>query len=211
MKNIYLYSTIFFDFDGVIKDSVKVKSESFEKLFLPFGESVAKRIRTHNEGSNGMGMSRFDKLPIYIEWAGLKPSQALIDEYAEKFSLLTIQKVIDSKWVDGILNYLENNQKRQQFFLVTATPQKEINYIVSTLGIRHYFKEVIGSPTKKSEGIKFLINKHCINHRKSVMVGDSLHDYEASSDNLVDFILRKTDLNKALQVKADYLIIDNFI
>lgn len=211
MKNIHLYSTIFFDFDGVIKDSVKVKSESFEKLFLPFGESVSKRIRTHNEGSKGMGMSRFDKLPIYIEWAGLKPSQGLIDEYADKFSLLTIQKVIDSKWVDGILNYLENNQKRQQFFLVTATPQKEINYIVSTLGIRHYFQEVIGSPTKKSEGIKFLINKHCINHRKSVMVGDSLHDYEASSDNLVDFILRKTDLNKALQVKADYLIIDNFI
>ena len=93
----------------------------------------------------------------------------------------------------------------------TATPQKEINYIVTTLGIRHYFKEVIGSPTKKSEGIKFLINKHCINHRKSVMVGDSLHDYEASSDNFVDFILRKTDLNKALQIKADYLIIDNFI
>jgi phosphoglycolate phosphatase-like HAD superfamily hydrolase len=209
MKNIHLYSTIFFDFDGVIKDSVKVKSESFEKLFLPFGKKVANRIRTHHEGNNGM--SRFDKLPIYIEWAGLNPSQGLIDEYADKFSSLAIQKVIDSKWVDGILSYLENNQKRQQFFLVTATPQKEINYILTTLGIRQYFKEVIGSPTKKSEGIKFLINKHCINRRKSVMVGDSIHDYEASSDNLIDFILRKTDLNKALQDKVDYLIIDNFI
>ena len=37
-----MIKNIFFDFDGVIKDSVKVKSESFEKLFLPFGKKVAK-------------------------------------------------------------------------------------------------------------------------------------------------------------------------
>jgi|TARA_Y100000310_G_C20511448_1_gene729077 beta-phosphoglucomutase-like phosphatase (HAD superfamily) len=31
---------IFWDFDGVIKDSVNVKTRAFEKLFLPFGENV---------------------------------------------------------------------------------------------------------------------------------------------------------------------------
>ena len=40
---------IFWDFDGVIKESVGVKSDAYEKLFLPFGEGVAKKIRRHHE------------------------------------------------------------------------------------------------------------------------------------------------------------------
>ena len=36
--------TIFWDFDGVIKDSVSVKSDAFEELFLPFGSDVAKKL-----------------------------------------------------------------------------------------------------------------------------------------------------------------------
>ena len=65
-------STIFWDFDGVIKDSVLVKSDAFEELFLPFGSDVAKKIRMHHE-DNG-GMSRHDKLPIYLNLAGEKNS-----------------------------------------------------------------------------------------------------------------------------------------
>ena len=35
---------IFWDFDGVIKDSVEVKSAVFGQLFLPFGKIVAKKV-----------------------------------------------------------------------------------------------------------------------------------------------------------------------
>jgi len=116
--------TIFWDFDGVIKNSVTVKSDAFYQLFLPFGEDIAANIRKHHE-ENG-GMSRFDKLPVYLEWAGENSSTELRDEYAEKFSQLVKQKVIDSDWVDGVLDYLNINHGRQQFFIITATPQHEI-------------------------------------------------------------------------------------
>ena len=42
-ENIKKAKTIFWDFDGVIKDSVSVKSDAFEELFLPFGSDVAKK------------------------------------------------------------------------------------------------------------------------------------------------------------------------
>ena len=61
---------IIWDFDGVIKDSVKVKSDAFEQLFLPFGKKLAKEVRLHHE-TNG-GMSRFDKLHIYWSWKVVK-------------------------------------------------------------------------------------------------------------------------------------------
>ena len=70
--------TIFWDFDGVIKDSVVVKSDAFEQLFLPFGDEVAISVREHHE-ANG-GMNRFEKLPIYLKWAGEEVTVELIDE-----------------------------------------------------------------------------------------------------------------------------------
>ena len=201
--------TVFWDFDGVIKDSVEGKSEAFEKLFLPFGVGISKKVRLHHEDNEGV--SRFDKLPLYLKWAGLEPSQTLIKEYAENFSILVKQTVIDSEWVRGVLIYLQKNCKKQQFFLVTATPQEEIEAILNALKITEYFSEVIGSPTPKNEAIKMLLDRYNIESRQAVMIGDSISDYMAATENQVKFVLRKTKLNKVLQQQLDCLMIDNFI
>ena len=51
---------VFWDFDGVIKDSVAAKSDGFEKLFRPFGAEVARRVRQHHEAHGGV--SRYEKI-----------------------------------------------------------------------------------------------------------------------------------------------------
>jgi phosphoglycolate phosphatase-like HAD superfamily hydrolase len=200
---------IFWDFDGVIKESVGVKSDAFEKLFLPFGEGVAKKIRRHHE-ENG-GMSRFDKFPIYLGWTEQSQTQKNIDRYAEKFSLLVKKKVVNSEWVAGVLDYLYKYHNRQQFFLITATPQKEIEEILSSLSIKSYFKEVIGSPTKKKDGVRLLLDRYMIAPDQAVMVGDSSSDYRAAIENKVPFILRNTNLNKKLQSQLNFKMIINFL
>ena len=35
---------IFWDFDGVIADSVDVKTRAFEEMFTPYGEAVLKQV-----------------------------------------------------------------------------------------------------------------------------------------------------------------------
>ena len=132
-ENIKKAKTIFWDFDGVIKDSVSVKSDAFEELFLPFGSDVAKKIRMHHE-DNG-GMSRYDKLPIYLNLAGEKNSTDSISKYEKQFSKLVMNRVINSPWVEGVLEYIKTNYKAQKFFLITATPQKEIEEILKKLEI----------------------------------------------------------------------------
>jgi len=202
-------TTIFWDFDGVIKDSVEVKSDAFEKLFLPFGSKTAKKVRIHHE-ENG-GMSRFDKIPVYIKWSEQKPTQEKVDEYAEKFSTLVKQKVVDSEWVPGVFNYLSSSHNKQQFFLITATPQQEIEDILTLLKIKYFFKEVVGSPMKKVNAIKCLMKKYSISPEKSVMVGDSVSDYSAAKANNLPFILRRTKLNGKLQQVLDCQIMSNFL
>ena len=201
--------TIFWDFDGVIKDSVGVKSDAFESLFLPFGESVSKKVRRHHEEHGGI--SRFDKIPIYLAWAGQKPTQEIVDQYTDKFSQLVKQKVIDSSWVDGVKEYLQEYYQKQAFFLVTATPQLEIEYILDKLNIKLYFQKVIGSPISKDKAVESLLKEYDIDPVQATMIGDSISDYEAAKSNHVTFVLRRTSLNKELQMKLNCKMLENFL
>ena len=201
-------STIFWDFDGVIKDSVLVKSDAFEKLFITFGEELAKKVKKHHE-DNG-GMSRYEKFPIYLSWAGKQKSDKLILDYEQQISKLVKQSVIESPWVKGVQEYLEINYEKQEFFLVTATPQNEIEDILMKLQISHFFKHIIGSPMSKQDGVESLIKDYDIKIDHAIMIGDSMSDYSAAIDNNVNFILRKTSLNKKLQKQLKCKMIDDF-
>lgn len=208
-KSLSHKKALFLDFDGVIKDSVEVKSDAFEKLFLKFGTPIAKKIRLHHE-LNG-GMSRFEKLPIYLVWAGLMSNDKTVANYSNKFSLIVKQNVIDSEWIAGVLEYLKDNYEKQLLFLVTATPEDEIKEITNKLKISQFFDEIIGSPTSKKEALKYLIKDYEFFPEESAMIGDSQTDYEAAKDNEVPFILRRTSLNIGLQSQLKCQMISNFI
>jgi len=188
---------IFLDFDGVIKDSVEVKTDAFLKLFSIFGGKITKKVKIHHE-ENG-GISRYDKIPLYLEWAGEKVSSDEVTKYSDEFSKLVKREVVWSKWVPGILSYLQKQSESKIFFIVTATPQEEIEEIVNALELKKYFKEIIGTPTTKKVAIKEIIEKYAIATQNAIMVGDSFTDYNAATKNNIKFILRKTKLNKKIQ------------
>jgi phosphoglycolate phosphatase-like HAD superfamily hydrolase len=199
---------IFFDFDGVIKESVEVKSDAFEQLFSIFSPNVIKKVRQHHE-ANG-GMSRFDKIPLYLTWAGVILSNEIIESYLNRFSDLVKQNVIDSDWVPGVVNYLQNYTDNQMLFIVTATPQLEIEEIITALGVAHFFCKIVGAPTKKTDALRILIEDYQVVPKQAAMIGDSISDYQAASANAIPFILRKTKLNKRLKEELNCQMIDDF-
>lgn len=198
---IWRADAIFWDFDGVIKDSVDVKTAAFESLFLPYGSIVASRVRAHHE-SHG-GVSRFDKIPLYLEWAGLPTTADQINVFCNRFSSLVLQGVVDSPWVPGVRDYLLQNYGRQYFFLITATPQVEIEWIVGELGIAHCFCEIHGAPMNKKNAIARVVERRAIERGKAVVIGDAETDLLAACANGITFFLRRTELNKLLQATYD--------
>ena len=58
------YEMVFWDFDGVIKESVSVKTDAFEELFKPYGDIVRNKVKNHH--IENAGMSRFNKIPLYL-------------------------------------------------------------------------------------------------------------------------------------------------
>jgi len=201
------YKAIFFDFDGVIKDSVEVKSDAFYDLFLPFSKELAEKVRKHHE-DNG-GMSRYDKLPLYLSWASQPTDEKTIEEYASKFSRKVTQRVIDSSWVCCVLDYLQNHY-RQHFYLVSATPQKEIEMILKALHIDSQFDVIIGSPTEKGVAVSNIMDQYQLEEADCVMIGDAISDYEAAKNNNISFVLRKTPMNEQLQTQLQCEMIQDF-
>lgn len=188
---------VFWDFDGVIKDSVAVKSVGFEQLFLPYGQAVASRVRQHHE-ANG-GVSRFEKMPVYLGWVGLPVTADNVQKFCDQFSTLVLQAVIDAAWVPGVREYLLALHGAQYFVLVTATPQKEIETILHALGMAHCFRQVYGAPTTKTAAIGDVLSHLKCSPEQALMVGDSDTDFDAAQANKVSFLLRRTALNQALQ------------
>ena len=202
------YEFIFLDFDGVIKESIETKSLCFKKLFegnSPF--LIEKMIRHHSE--NG-GLSRFKKIPIYLNWFNLDTSEENIEFFCEKFSALCIEEVVNSPWVKGVLLFLEKTKLSKNLFLVSATPQSEIILILKKLEIDFYFDEIYGYPNKKEEIIRSFLK---VNAKKDkvVLIGDSYVDYLSAKKNNIDFILRKTNFNNKLQKEFNGKCINNFL
>ena len=188
---------VFWDFDGVIKDSVMVKSAGYEKLFLPFGEDVVKRVNKHHNVHGGI--SRYEKIPLYLSWAGEPANPIQVQDFCDRFSELVQQAVVDSPWVPGVCEYLSSHYADQCFVLITGTPQKEIEEILHALNITRYFRNVYGAPKAKTIMVKDVLKRLSCPFEQALVIGDSGTDLEAAKNNNVAFLLRRTSLNKELQ------------
>lgn len=187
--NIFDYRLCFWDFDGVIKESLVVKTDSYFELFKNFGLSMAERVKSHHL-LNG-GISRFDKLPIYLKWAGIEPTTDVLESYCNKFSKLVLQGVINSPWVLGAEDYLKKNKYKQIFILVSATPQDELEFIIDALELSKSFSNIHGAPTTKTKAIKQTLKAFNLKPSECLMIGDAIADLKAAEENQVDFLLRR--------------------
>lgn len=201
-------NTIFLDFDGVVKDSVEIKATAFQTLFHESGFKICHLIKNHHL-ENG-GMSRFEKIPLYLHWSGVNPSDENISKYCIQFSNIVKKAVINSPWVPGIIDFLESMSEVKKIFLLTATPKEEIDEILKELRIEHFFNKVFGSPASKIDSIRFVLKKFSINPNQAIMIGDSFKDYEAAKLNNVAFALRCTNLNNTLQSQCSCLKFNDF-
>lgn len=202
------FDLIFWDFDGVIKESVSIKTEAFVELFSSYGEEVCNKIREHQEWSGGM--SRFEKIPIYFEWANIKPTRSEINDSLLFFSKIVKNKVINSEWVPGVHDFLRANNKNYIFIMASATPQNELEDICQLLGISKYFIKLYGSPNSKSNAIKSSMLEFNCPAENCLMIGDMQADIDAAKKNKISFILRRHNLNNNLDSKDLFMEITDF-
>ena len=181
---------IFYDFDGVIKESTQIKTEAFYDLYLPFGKAIADKAVAHHIAHGGI--SRFEKFKHYHkEFLNIDLNEKKINELAQVFSKLLFKKVIECLYVKGAKESIALLKKEYKQYIVTGTPQNEIELILKALEINHLFDGVYGSPKNKIEISQQIIDLEHLNNNQVVFIGDATTDYNAAKHFKFKFILRE--------------------
>ena len=200
---------IIFDFDGVIAESIQMKTDAFATLYSDNGADIVQRVVSHHE-ANG-GMSRFDKIKYYHKtFLNITLTEKEIMELADQFSILVIDKVTEAPYVPGALEYIQNIFIKYKLFISTGTPIKEIIKILEGRNIAHYFTGVYGSPSKKKNHIMDICIKYNLLPEEIIFFGDAKTDIEAAVHHNVQFVLRIHNYNYNYFKLNNYTVIKDF-
>ncbi len=181
------YSAFFFDFDGVLADSVDVKTRAFAKLFESYGQDFVSRVVDHHR-KNG-GMTRIDKFHHYYrEFLGKPLGEDELKRLCGDFSRLVVDEVAAAPEIPGSEDFLKQWYQKLPCFIVSATPDEEILKIISQRGLETYFREILGSSRSKLENVEFILEKYGLNPVECLFFGDAESDYRAAKVCKVAFV-----------------------
>lgn len=177
-----------FDFDGVLADSVGIKTAAFAEMYRPYGEDIVQQVVAYHV-SHG-GVSRFDKIKHYHQvFLGEALSEVEINRLAGRFSALVFEKVVSSNEIPGAEQFLKWLSVLGRCCAInSATPQDEMQCIANARGISKYFFLVLGAPTSKTENLKTIMEMSGIPPNKTLFFGDALSDIKAAEACGVSFV-----------------------
>lgn len=204
-----MIKNIFFDFDGVIAESVNAKTEAFRQMYLPYGEAIANQVVDYHI-LNG-GVSRFDKFRYYhSNFLNISIEEAEVNKLADQFSAIVLDKVIQAKEVPGANDFIREYNEKLKMWVITGTPTQEIELIAKERGIESYFIGLHGSPKNKKYWTEYLVDKFHLKRDETLFIGDATTDLEAANYSNLLFALRETEENLDLFNKYNGIRFKNF-
>jgi len=179
---------LFFDFDGVIVDSIQTKTEAFRSLFKDYTDDVIEKVVGYHKLHGGI--SRVDKIALaHEQYIGAPLPDNELEEWSVRYSDLVVEKVIDVSWIKGAHDFLESTvDAGLHVFVISGTPETELKHIIDRRGISGYFDECLGSPMRKPVHIKNLLEKYALQPSECVFIGDALTDYDAAKETGLHFV-----------------------
>lgn len=184
------WQAIIFDFDGVVVESGKIKTQAFAELYRPFGEEiVAQVVQFHTQ--NG-GMSRYRKFRHFQEHFLHQPplTEAEENQLDIRFSELVVEAVIAAEPVPGAIELIRQQSGRIPLFVASGTPEVELKAIVERRGLAPYFTDVRGAPALKKNIIAEILSAHSLKPESVLMIGDAMADLEGAQANNTAFLGR---------------------
>lgn len=201
-----MIKNIFWDFDGVILDSMKIRDWGFREIFKDFDKYDVEKLISYNN-LNG-GLSRYVKIRYFYEEILKKEiNEKRVLEYAEEFSILMKKELINPKnlILESVL-FIKENYSNYNFHIVSGSDQNELRFLCRELNIEKYFITINGSPTPKNNLVKNLLKIYKYSIRETCLIGDSLNDYDAAKINKILFF----GYNNLKLVEYSYKYIHDF-
>lgn len=202
-----MIKAIIFDFDGVLTDSVNIKTEAFCELFKHYPNQLEAIKQFHLQ--NG-GVSRYEKIRYFYENILRQPlPPKRFKELCAQFHELVVGKVVKAPFIAGAEELLEKCLGQYRMYIASATPEDEIREIVRRRRMQKYFSGVFGSPKRKERTIQEVIEQNRLGTGEVIFIGDSANDLNAAKAAGIHFIA--VIANGGVSLPPDPSMIKRFI
>ena len=199
------------DFDGTLVDSNKIKDLAFEEIFSEWPEHLEFMMQWHLNRNN---IDRREKFRYFVEKVLVHPeNQQLIDRLSAKFTRLTREAIEHCPMIVGAQDFLDFFFDKVPLFLVSATPQDELDGILQRRNMLKYFKRTYGAPIDKVKVLKQIMTSEYVSPDEILYIGDSPEDQQAAVSLGIHFIGKQSDRPlSAIKNKIffDFLKIKNY-
>lgn len=167
------------DCDGVILESMAIKTNAFARLMEPYG-AEARDLMVMYHSTHG-GVSRHKKFEWFFqEVLGRAITPAEMDSLSRRFSELAFDEVSRCELVPGIQEVLDGWKGRLPIYVCSGAPQEELRVILKGRGLEGYFEGIYGSPPAKAELLRRIVDMAGVEPEETLMVGDSVTDLRAA-------------------------------
>lgn len=169
-----------FDCDGVLLDSVPVKTRAFGRLAEPYGEEARDRFVMYHARHGGV--SRYRKFAWFFREIlnrDITPEES--GEWGRKFAEYALDEVRRCPMIPGALDVLEKWRGKLPLYVCSGAPSEELELVLGERELRKYFAGVFGSPPAKDELLRQIVHDVArVEPEQTLMVGDAVTDRNAA-------------------------------
>jgi phosphoglycolate phosphatase-like HAD superfamily hydrolase len=196
-------SLLILDFDGVVLESVEVKTNAFVSIFPTSMREVV--LACHRETP---GLGRTKKIECMFRAVfGRTPSIEEIDRLRFKFAEKSLAGVMNCPEVPGLRYFLESLPDIETH-IVSAAPEDEVRMVSEQRNLAGLFQSISGMPIKKEVHLARLLAER--QNRQALFIGDRISDLKAAQASGVRFLGRVAE-GEENPFPTDIPIIADFI
>lgn len=176
-----------FDCDGVLLDSVPVKTRAFARLARPYGKEAEDSMVMYHARHGGV--SRYRKFAWFFEeFLHREITPAESEAWGKKFAEYALEEVRACPMIPGAENALKSWHGKLPMYVCSGAPEEELGLVLGERGLKQYFNGIFGSPPAKSELLKSIVRLHPeFLPEEFVMIGDATTDEDAAKNAETQF------------------------
>ena len=168
-----------FDCDGVLIDSVHVKTHAFARLVEAYPKEQQQAFVDYHQ-KNG-GVSRYKKFAWFFENFldhPITPEES--ESWGNKFSAICFEELLKCKLIAGTLDTLTFWQGKLPLYVCSGAPGAEQREVLTSHNLAKYFQDILGSPPAKAELLAQIVDLAHVSPKETLMVGDATTDLNAA-------------------------------
>lgn len=187
LKKLSEYDVIIFDCDGVLIDSNLLKCEAFGNAIEEYPNHIIDNFVAYCKKT--FGVSRYIKFKeFFINFANEAFDEKRYNTFLSRYEKLCKDIYRDASLTPSVIKVLSLlNNSGCKLYVASGSDEDELREVFNRRDLMKYFKDVYGSPKKKSECVS-LILRDDIGVKKAVLIGDAVSDFKTAKEHNLDFI-----------------------